>query len=1710
MAGPLKQQSNPFSAGGGGTNFETRIQAAFTVLMLTGRLAPCLPSWPITKFKLQGRYAGFKTDDFIVFTKDSKSQKEAKLLVQIKHDISITEGNETFAEVMQAAWNDFNDASIFDPKSDALALVTGPLGATDINNVRPLLEWAKHSENETDFLTKVSTAQFASDAKRAKLQVFRTQLTKANGGADISDKQLWEFLKSFYLLGYDLDTDSGTTLSLILSLISQYAIENPLALWARVLDAVQSANQNAGTITLETLPPDIVSSFKTRAGVSWDLDRKKLQEHGEYIIGGIRTAIGGVHIKKPRLLAQLLETSETSKFVLISGERGCGKSGLVREFFEDMADRAPVFCFRTEDFDSPHLDNVFSSIGLVSSIGEIDAGFALMPRKYLLIESIEKLLELKNSAAFTDLLQFLGKHPGWTVIATGRDYAYQQIVFNFFQLTGLIYSSVIVDNFDDGEVRTLCTKVESLKGIAANPQLSPLLKNPFFAELAYRVTKAGTKFSGGDGEKEFRMAVWRNVIAKEQVRANGMPLKRKQTFIDIAVSRAKIMVYGVPEGSFDPETLLRLEEDNLIRRDTSNELVSPAHDVLEDWALERFIEDKYRQNTGDIVKFLEAVGDEPAMNRAFRLWLHQKLKDGDNVNDLVLAILNSKKIQRYWQDETISAVLLGPKAYEFLVQLKDQLFANDGELLKRFCFILRISCKTPDQELIRLFSGSKAPSSLDTLYLKPYGHGWEAIIRLLFENKERVSSSLVPHVTVVLDEWSSLIHIERELPPPARQSGLLALWLLDMLKDSYRDDDNRKKLIGVIIKTVPMIANEFKELLDNDVFKPSDEQRPPSYVQELCTVALTGIERGYLCKNMPEIVTKLAFHEWFIDESKKEKYRGLGIPAIEKGEYYGLNEYRTDFFPPSGSKGPFQMLLRFHPRKGLDFILQLLNRAADSYAHFDSDYFQRYSRSPIETENIKTEEVEIHLVDGTSIKQYYWGDSWTAYRGISNVPYLLQSALMALENWLVNLVENSEPQDVLDWVFDYILRNSNSVMTTAALASVAIGFPEKLGQAALPLLRTGELYDLDMARIVHERGGEVNWFSLDRDPFADLYAEERRTAALRPWRKEHLESLISRLQFSELRQEALAVIDELRSKAPEGETWGFRLHRIDSRGWKAVEDKENNRILFEPQGLEPDLEEIQKKTQEEMHSTGRFLKLKLWSEKVFDRETTSEESYSNWSEALTEAKDLLELLKSGAVSNLARMSFGGIVKAAALFLRDHSKEMGEADVTWCAEIIIQAVLSNANSEDSIAIADKTDFDGAASAASVLPVLLDFAEEGDEKLFVKSLIATALTHANATVQEGTANGIREHLWKRNPEDAQSYMLGAIEYARLEVENRYQRRQDFFPLDDSEQADETKQESWLEEFREQLASGSLSLNTDCIDKLDFQSYSPWHLINPCLMIPDGSTEPTHIGLFSRMLTLYFGAEESTRKRRSDRIENDINIHYKLRLAFTNRFGEYLFRLYESGSQLFLERLLEGCDSAPEFINYLLLNIALQSERAEKKQLYWEFWKRLSKKVQTIATENAQNDSRYGVQEGSRKLIRGMLKADVPWQKIDYKNQDIALGKEPILDFVKNAGKNPDVFESMASLMYHFPKIFFEPGIHILAKHQAESGGTRLLSGRNAAFYLESTIRRYLQVEETGPLSREMHRSCFILLNAIVETASSRAYYLREQLIRSRRIA
>ncbi|HNJ41769.1 MAG TPA: hypothetical protein PKZ53_14840, partial [Acidobacteriota bacterium] len=232
------------------------------LLMLTGGYVPCLPCWPIKEIKLQGKIDGFDTDDLIVFVEKNNSGERRKLLGQVKHTIGITQGNRIFSEVIQAAWSDFTNQQLFQKGRDAIALLTGPLNATDSHNVQWLLNHAKHTKSVDEFFRNVAQAKFSPPQSGEKLKVFQHHLKAANKNIDVSPDELYAFLNHFHWLGYDLGCETGVVLSLLHSHISQFNQQYPEWAWSRVVDIVQTWNQDAGTIIREKLPEDLRNAFK--------------------------------------------------------------------------------------------------------------------------------------------------------------------------------------------------------------------------------------------------------------------------------------------------------------------------------------------------------------------------------------------------------------------------------------------------------------------------------------------------------------------------------------------------------------------------------------------------------------------------------------------------------------------------------------------------------------------------------------------------------------------------------------------------------------------------------------------------------------------------------------------------------------------------------------------------------------------------------------------------------------------------------------------------------------------------------------------------------------------------------------------------------------------------------------------------------------------------------------------------------------------------------------------------------------------------------------------------------------------------------------------------------------------------------------------------------------------------------------------------------
>ncbi|WP_080636242.1 hypothetical protein [Pseudomonas sp. ATCC 13867] len=1693
----LKEQSNPFSTGGGGVNFESRVQASFLVALLAGTPIPCMPTNArVKEISFQNRYAGVHTDDLLVISEDSTNNKR-NLRIQIKHEITISDSEESvFAEVILAAWEDFNSQG-FNKNLDSIALVTGPLTKVDLSSTIPILEWARHSSSSDEFIKKATTKGFTSAKKKERLSAFRAQLIRASGDA-LSDNEFWEFLKAFHLISYDFDQVASVTAAMLGSLIRQHSDLPPSAVLAQIVTTAQEFNQNAGTLTVDNIPADLSSLFRARVTQSLEADIDKLRERSRHIYLGISNSICGSHVSREDIVEEIRDSYEEGGFVFVTGERGAGKSGVVKDYVQSRDSSAATFYVRAEDFDKPHLNDVFVSMGISSDLHQLASHFSLLKEKILIIESIEKVLELNNSAAFIDLLNFIRLQGGWCVIATGRDYAYQQLAFNYLQPCGLKFKSVKVSGFTDGQVEEICNNVPELRQLTGNPAISELLHNPFFIDLAVRALANGAKFESGNTEGDFRTIVWNSVIERQSDRRNGMPARRRATFIEVAKLRAKRMVFGVPDTGFDPAVVAKLEEDNLIRRDARSSLISPSHDVLEDWALGEFIENEYLENLGAPNNFLAAIGSEPAIGRGLRLWMGFKLAAEAELTDLIESILTADDISSHWKDEVVATVLLSPDPSRFFNLLQDKLLANQCILLIRFSFILRIACQRPVEG-----AGGYPDKNSDSgflLLLKPYGRGWEALINFIFSNRASLSESVLPHVVEVAHSWSDIISIWSKLPAEAPAVGGICLFLLEWV-DSYKREKLRTKVLKVLLKVVPAIPEEFNALAERNVFASRLRRDRPNYVEELVRLALASDLAPMLCRHRPDFIMRLARHEWLqpeTDDDNQGGYRPLSAMGLD--EAYGLQNER-DYFPASGLRGPFKYLLQHHPRKGLDFILDLCRVcsakfAASEYGQNREDLLQEMP------DEMEVRSVLIRANDGTQISHFASPHLWKGYRGHSTVPYLLQCALMALENWLVEYVENPPPKNELSWIYEYILKSSNSVLTTAVLASIAVGFPKQVGSAAYPLLKCTNLYTLDLIRQLEERGSqELNWFAMRFDPWSEFFAEERKNSALKPWRGESLEALLVKFQFiEEDRSAAYEIIDELSTLAEAGESTSlkFLVHRVDTRSWEAVPDEENNRIIFQStQALSEDLQQAQREHQEIHAHDFSVQRLYLWSRKKFENNETSSSELIGVDEAIADARKILDLLIKGEVGRFEIMALGAVATTAAVAVRDYFDTLSVEDVNWCLEVITQVIHLNSDDISGHMAVDATDSNGAAACAYVLAKLLELELDPEPREEIYYAIATAITHVNIHVCASAAKGVRDYLWNMDESFASSCISGALEFARFELASRYTSVR-AVPNSDPD----TPPSEWstlVSEFREKILGAEFEFSPSEITP---ESHSLWRIHIPMLMLPLGNYDDNSLSLLYKTVSIVYEEENEHKNRSSNR---SFRLNHDVAVVIQNCLAEHVIASKSDNFRPVRDLLLAGCQQAPSFIYLVKLRFDTAMEQRSDYKGMWELWCLLESQLHEIAL-NAVYTPYSGHQHDLNTFLRGMLYSDGVYQKHPNRVKAITTGSQYLLEFCRRSACNSLVFESLCSLMYQFHDLFFDDGIHVLAAEYRKNSSI-LTSQGNSAYCLEMAIAKFFKL--TDKLSLKMYEACLDLLTGIVETGSARAYYLRESLIRTRRI-
>ncbi len=240
--------SNPFSTGAGGATFEQLVGASYLVSLLSLEIPRGIDGL-IENVRFQQRYKGFLVDDIVVETKDGNITR--KLSIQVKHALTFSD-NDLFRDVLKDCWEFFMSGK-FSTKKDRIAIGVeiGSYPRTVARDLQELLQWAKTSNCAADFIQ--ITSKFKK--KRHYLTLFKTILSRFC--QTITDDELWQFLKCFVVLPFDLENegsgDSCNNWNKLLNLIKNRDPEMAKLIFEAMTAVVAEYAKSAGTINYETL-----------------------------------------------------------------------------------------------------------------------------------------------------------------------------------------------------------------------------------------------------------------------------------------------------------------------------------------------------------------------------------------------------------------------------------------------------------------------------------------------------------------------------------------------------------------------------------------------------------------------------------------------------------------------------------------------------------------------------------------------------------------------------------------------------------------------------------------------------------------------------------------------------------------------------------------------------------------------------------------------------------------------------------------------------------------------------------------------------------------------------------------------------------------------------------------------------------------------------------------------------------------------------------------------------------------------------------------------------------------------------------------------------------------------------------------------------------------------------------------------------------------
>jgi hypothetical protein len=979
----------------------------------------------------------------------------------------------------------------------------------------------------------------------------------------------------------------------------------------------------------------------------------------------------------------------------------------------------------------------------------------------------------------------------------------------------------------------------------------------------------------------------------------------------------------------------------------------------------------------------------------------------------------------------------------------------------------------------------------------PDGAAWVSVLDLVATHLSEFSLQDFPLLLGLIEDASRGVSWNEPYPNGSQSICDIAYWMLPQL-DGYRDEEQRKKVLQIVAKLPKCNLDEFRALLLNS---ESDDDERDRAAQDLRHLVLWEMHGMAAARDTPETVIAALREELILTVEQLTEEHFWGYVEIEST--FGIAfASRMNSFPSSAFRGVFIYLLRCHPRQAIDFLLALLNHSARWYAE---------QRLPLEFVE-PPEQVTLTLSDGTTQPQWSNARLWNLYRGTSVGPYVLQSALMALENWLLNFGETNPQQ--LDTLLVSILKRSETAAITSVAASVATAFPRQCPETLLALLSCREYILLDRARMAQESQAQFmtsmipGWRAGER-----IFTDERESSNAKPHRRHDLEAAIANVQLTEYVERVYAMLDAHRNAMPpvdqqneEDRIWRLALHRMDLRQYTVAAPyqepesadlvPDNVETAPQPQSTlvrldlgaaEPDVQEMVERSTVTHLAFEQRIGLLMWGIKVFEYASEPQYDPAQWQVKLNEA---IEQDPNDESDGLNGSHESGPEFIASVCIRDHFDEMSPDEIQWCIDVVCAAVLSNVGDWSHFARCQRYSMQGDRPAAFAVCCLMAKQLSNEQEEQVRSAFACAVLHPVDEVRAYAAAGVGQVLWSAKPELVR-HCINAIAAEACQVQElRADERTRLFPeRRDNAQLEYEVGVRILSDFYQEFPADEYA-------RLDIREWNGadanLRILSILSLAPE---DDLSIAAFRRTAEVIVEWWDRSRSERADR-----QMSMETGIALPAALEQFVLKVPTDLAATILEPIINAIDRHPDEASRILQGIVTAEDRNFTKERFWQVWQLFAASVRT-ASWLAHIDQKHA---SGASMIAAIFLAQY-WKDETRHWRSVEGHAHKVNDLFNDLPASARILDGYVRFLYHIGEQSLPFAFVVISRRLQAGNASEMLHIGNTVYMLEELLRRHVYGRPLELKQNiELREAVLYLLDTLVECGSSSAFQMRDDFV------